>query len=66
MRKEGGIYIRDKAARRDMPARAPFGGTLTPFGARYAGSRNALPFGRPPVYKSNKADGKYNNKYILI
>ena len=50
VRGEGGIYVRDKAARRDLHARVPIGGTPTPFEAGWAGSRNALPFGRPPVY----------------
>ena len=55
VRGEGGIYVRDKAARRDVPAPVPVGGPPTPFGARWAGSRNALPFGCPPIFNVGTA-----------
>ena len=63
VRGEGGIYVRDKAARRDVPAPAPFGGTPTPFGARWAGSRNVLPFGRPLVYITG---GRYKECHFWL
>ena len=41
IKRRGAIYTRV----------SQIGGAPTPIGARWAGSRKALPFGRPPVYK---------------
>ena len=36
VRGEGGIYVREKAARGDVPAPGPNGRAPSPFGARWA------------------------------